>query len=263
MDEQSLRAALADLPIGRLDYYQETDSTNERALVALGKEREMVDYHPLVAERQTAGRGRMGCNWVITPGAPPAFTLVMQPNQVEQTRLGLFSLLGALSICRALDTLCGPAAQVKWPNDVLLGGKKTAGVLAESRWEGSRLRGVALGMGINVLPESIPRGMELLFPATCVQDNCPAPAQPVPMLKAVLTELISMRRLLPQEEFLSEYGRYLAFRGEVVQLSLPDHEIREGTLVGVDAAGQLILEDPHGKPVRFPIGDLRLRPKSD
>lgn len=260
MDEKTLRVMLEDLPISRVDYYEETDSTNERALAALGKEQERMDYRLLVAERQTAGRGRMGRSWVTTPGASLAVTLIILPDQSEQKRLGLFSLLGALSICRALDGFCGPLARVKWPNDVLLGGRKTAGVLVESRWEGEVLRGIALGIGINVLPQSVPTGQELLFPATCVQAHCQEKVDPLRVLHAVLVELLSLRPLLSTEEFIHEYTSLLAYRGEEVQLSLPNNETANGTLAGIDNTGELILRSADGLETLHPIGDLRLRP---
>jgi BirA family transcriptional regulator, biotin operon repressor / biotin---[acetyl-CoA-carboxylase] ligase len=260
MDEKTLRKMLEDLPISRIDYYAETDSTNERALAVLGVEEERMDYRLLVAQRQTAGRGRMGRSWVTTPGASLAITLIILPDESEQKRLGLFSLLGALSICRALDSLCGPGAQVKWPNDVLLGGRKTAGVLAESRWEGGVLRGIALGMGINVLPQSVPTGQELLFPATCVQAHCREKVDPLRVLRAVLVEFIDLRPLLPEAEFVHDYLRFLAYRGEEVQLNLPNDETARGTLAGIDDTGELILRSADGLETRYPIGDLRLRP---
>ena len=259
MDEKTLRLMLQDLPVSKMDYYEETDSTNERALVLLGM-KDRMDYHLLVAERQTAGRGRMGRSWVTTPGASLAVTMIILPDESEQKRLGLFPLLGALSICRALQGLCGPLARVKWPNDVLLGGKKTAGVLAESRWEGGILCGIALGMGINVLPESVPQGQELLFPATCVQSHCREKVDPLRVLKVILAELIALRPLLPEAEFYREYTRFLAYRGEEVMLSLPEDQTASGTLAGIDDTGELILRGADGLDTRYPIGDLRLRP---
>ena len=260
MDEKTLRLMLQDLPISKMDYYTETDSTNERALVALGEKLPPPQYSLFIAERQTAGRGRMGRSWVTTPGASLAVTLIILPTKREQERLGLFPLLGALGICRALQDLCGPLAQVKWPNDVLLGGQKTAGVLAESRWEGGILRGIALGMGINVLPESVPHSQELLFPATCVQAHYREKVDTLRVLKAILAELIALRPLLPESEFILDYLRFLAYRGQEVQLSLPNDETATGTLAGINDTGELILRGADGLDTRYPIGDLRLRP---
>ncbi len=260
MDEASLGEALYDLPIVRIDYFTETDSTNERALAALGEQGAREEYILMVAERQTAGRGRMGRSWITTPGASLAATLLIHPTKTEEQKLGLFSLLGALSICRSLTGLCGARAQVKWPNDVLLDGRKTAGVLAESRWDGGQIRGIALGMGINVLPESVPTGQNLLFPATCVQAHCEQPVDPVTVLRAVLRELFSLRPYLLELRFFQAYINCLAYVGEDVQLTLPHNEKVHGKLAGIDATGQLILKDADGLETCYPIGDLRLRP---
>ena len=77
--------------------------------------------------------------------------MIFQPKADEIARLGLFSLLGGLAVCRAIQDFAGIRAQVKWPNDVLLEGMKTTGILAETSWQGGRMAGLVLGIGINLL----------------------------------------------------------------------------------------------------------------
>ena len=88
MNEQSLKNALEGLPVPEVIYFEETDSTNERALNLAGTAEE---FTLLVADRQTAGRGRMGRRWVTTPDSSLAFTLILHPTSTEQQFMGFFS----------------------------------------------------------------------------------------------------------------------------------------------------------------------------
>jgi len=90
----------------------------------------------------------------------------------EIHKLALFSPLGALALCLSISMHCEVQAEIKWPNDVLLNGRKTAGILAESHWQENRLSGLVLGIGVNLLKESVPPDDQILFPATCVQAHC-------------------------------------------------------------------------------------------
>ena len=163
------------------------------------------EYTLLVAESQTAGRGRFSRRWLTEPGASLAFSLILYPVQEEKQKLALFSPLGALALCKAIAGLCGVEAKIKWPNDVLLGGKKTAGILAEAVWCDSVLKGIVLGIGVNLLPASVPPDDEILFPATCIQMHCPKPIQAEFFLKRIIANLFQMRPWLLDNEFISHY----------------------------------------------------------
>jgi BirA family biotin operon repressor/biotin-[acetyl-CoA-carboxylase] ligase len=102
----------------------------------------------VLADAQTAGRGRMRRSWRSDPGAGIWITLLERPFRDES--VGVLALRIALALASALDVFTASAAQLKWPNDVYVHGQKLAGVLVETRWRGTRLDWLALGVGINV-----------------------------------------------------------------------------------------------------------------
>ncbi len=257
MDRQLLQNALKDLGIPGIYYFEETDSTNERALALAVKG--APEFTLIIADRQTAGRGRFGRRWETTPGTSLAFTIILHPTLAEQERMSLFSFLGAVAICLAIEELSDIKTQIKWPNDILLGGRKTCGILAETTWNGSALEGLVLGMGINLLKGSVPPPDQLMFPATCVQAYCANKIDRIEFLKSVINNLIIWRSRTLADEFLKIYRSRLAFSGERVALSKIGGEFIEGLMVGVDDLGNLMLQDDKGKTGLHPIGDLKLR----
>ena len=261
MNEHSLREALKDLEIGQIHFFEETDSTNERALVLSGQG--APEFTLVIAERQTAGRGRFGRRWETAPGTSLAFTVIFFPTAKEQERLSLFSFLGAVAVCRSIEAVCPIEPRIKWPNDVLLDGKKACGILAETSWQGNKIEGLVLGIGINLLHGSIPPAELLMYPATCVQAHCGNEINSLAFLKTVINELKIWRPKLLSLEFLNAYRSRLAFLGEMVTLSPIEGEAVHGIMAGIDNSGNLILKGSDGSEKPYPIGDMRLREAND
>ncbi len=197
--ETSLEKLLSDLPLGALRYFSTVTSTND--LAARWAEAGAPDLALVVADEQTAGRGRLDRRWYTPPGAGLAFTLILEnqgqvSGQTAQLHLPYsprYTALGALAVCDALNAAL-PAmlpAQIKWPNDVVAQRRKLAGVLAEAQWHGSQLTAVILGIGINVAPESVLPAEQLNFPATCVETALEKPVDRWGLLHAVLERLLS------------------------------------------------------------------------
>ncbi len=130
-----------------LRWLPEVGSTNDVAL------RWASDAAPegalVVADHQTAGRGRWGRGWVSAPGQLLQFSLVLHPR-VEPSALGLLSIAAGLACADAIEDLTDLPARVKWPNDVVIGGRKVAGILIETLFESGVLKAAVLGMGINI-----------------------------------------------------------------------------------------------------------------
>jgi BirA family biotin operon repressor/biotin-[acetyl-CoA-carboxylase] ligase len=257
MNEQLIKNALKGLLIPEIFYFDEIDSTNEQALIRMSSG--FKEFTLLVADQQTAGRGRMGRKWVTTPGSSLAFTVVLHPKEEERQCMGFFSFLGGLALCMAIETHCSTLPQLKWPNDVLLDGKKTAGILAESSFQGDNLSGTALGIGVNLFAGSVPPPEEVMFPATCVADHCFYLPQREVFLASVMSYLIQWRPRIMKREFLYEYQSRLAFTGTKVVLIPPSTDEVEGILMGVDRNGHLVMELDDGEIKAFPVGDVKLR----
>lgn len=246
-----------DLSILSIYFYDETDSTNERGLelITAGA----PEYTLLVAERQTTGRGRLGRKWVTESGSSLAFSVILRPKAEEIPYLGFFSFLGALCVCLAIEEKCAAKVEVKWPNDVLIDGKKTAGVLAESSFQGEKLAGTVLGIGINLFKGSVPPSSGLRFPATYVQAHCSAIDSREKFLANVMKNLFYWRPRILDKAFIDAYRQRLAFRGRKVMLLPSGREEVKGVLKGVDDSGKLVLEMKNREEKSFVAGDLRIR----
>jgi len=261
MDELSLRNTLKGLSIPKLIYDEEVDSTNEKALGLCMKGAE--EFTLLVAERQSAARGRMGRKWVTTPGCSIAFSIILHPRGEEKQNMGFFSFLGALAVCSAIEDYCDIKPQVKWPNDVLLKGRKTAGILAESSFHGETLAGVVLGIGVNFLSLSVPPPREVIFPATCLEAHCLSLPKREVFLASIVQHLIQWRQCLRKPAFIEAYRSRLAFIGEKISLIPPCGDRVEGTMMDVDCRGYLLLELENGNIKSFPAGDISVRVNMD
>lgn len=268
MDGQLLQQALNGLPLGALRYYVQTGSTNVEA--ARWVDAGAPDLALVVADEQTAGRGRQGRSWYTPPGAALAFSLALRgdPRRILSLETPAFlarlTALGAVAVCQALSQLYDLQAQIKWPNDVLLQRRKVCGVLAEAFWQGEQLIAVILGIGINVSPASLPPDETLIYPATCVEAVLGKPASRLELLRSVIENLLRWRNRLSDPDFLAVWDALLAFKGEEVavyigtQMTEPPEE--EGVLLGLDARGCLRLRLQNGEERALCSGELRLRP---
>src|SRR5438874_277247 len=154
-------------PYAALDVVGRTASTN--ADLVLAADSGALDRTVLIAETQTAGRGRRERTWVSPPGAGLYLSVLLATGEdVAFTRLGTLSLLAGVAVARTAER-AGVRATLKWPNDVLAGDAKLAGILSEV----SQNRAVVVGIGLNVteLPESVPPGAGGLRPTSLAEQG--------------------------------------------------------------------------------------------
>jgi len=275
MDQAALEKLLAGLPLGGVRYFNAVGSTND--LAARWAAAGAPDLSLVVADEQTAGRGRIQRRWFTPPGAALAFSLVLspsslvlsspslvlhQPEVVFAAQLPRLTVLGALAVCDTLNAALPPMlpAQIKWPNDVLATRRKLAGVLAEAHWHGEQLAAVILGIGINVAPDSVPPSDLLDFPATCLEAVLEKPVDRWELLRAVLLKLIEWRQRLDEADLVQAWERRLAFRGEWVRLLQESATPLEGQVLGLNPDGALRLRLRSGEVAAFIAGEIRLRP---
>ena len=258
MNQASFEKFLASLPLSGLRYFDSIGSTNDEALAWATQG--ALDFSLVVADEQTTGRGRAGRKWVTPHGSALAFSLILRPAASEAKSPSLFTGLGALALVEALKKL-GLKPQVKWPNDVLLNGKKVAGILVETVWMGDRIECLVLGMGVNVLKESIPPPNELLFPATSVETELGRPLEREELLRDILSALVVWRAKLVTGELVKAWGENLAFRGEQVQVWQGSEEPLVGRVLGLESDGSLrLLAAQCDKIVTVHFGEIHLRP---
>jgi BirA family biotin operon repressor/biotin-[acetyl-CoA-carboxylase] ligase len=258
MNERELRRTLLDLPLGGIRYYDQIGSTNDVALAWAAEG--AADLALVVADEQTAGRGRFGRKWVTPPGTALAFSLVLRPAAEEAESVVLFSALGALAIASTLEEKYGLAPEIKWPNDVLVRGRKVSGILAETVWLGSRTESVVLGIGLNVLAEAVPAVESLNFPAISLETATGQSIDRLPLLHDILAALIAWRPRLGSGEFIQAWEDRLAFRGERVQVWAENRLVGAGQVEGLDRDGGLRLRSPEGEVFSVRFGEVHLRP---
>lgn len=261
MDEKSLRSHLSSIPVSGLRYFDRIASTNDEALI--WAEHGALDGSLVVADEQTAGRGRLNRRWVTVPGAALAFSLVLRPTPAEVEHPGLFSPLGALAVAETVDSLSNLRAEIKWPNDVLLNGRKLCGILLEASWLGERLQAVVIGIGVNLTPGAVPPAQELLFPATSLEDQPGSIPPREQILAMILARLFAWRQKINLVELIHAWERRLAYRGQMVRIEQAGREVLAGRVLGVTAGGELRLQTAAGDEVQVTAGDVRLRPAGE
>jgi BirA family biotin operon repressor/biotin-[acetyl-CoA-carboxylase] ligase len=266
MDQPTLISTLADLHLPDIRYVQRIDSTSDEARrwIAISA----PDKALVVADEQTTGRGRFQRRWYTPPGAALAFSLVLLSPPFDPHNLSRLTGLGAVAVRNALLKLYALPSQIKWPNDILIGESKAAGVLVEALWSGQILKAVIIGIGINIASESVSAvnlpPPELNYPATCVENALQHPVDRLELLHAVLYELIDT--WLPQLSltgFIQEWEANLAFRDQWVELSsgVADKNLN-GKVIGLTQDGSLQLITRAGKLVTIEVGEIHLRPTS-
>jgi BirA family biotin operon repressor/biotin-[acetyl-CoA-carboxylase] ligase len=255
--EQDLRRALTegpDAPWAALDVVGETGSTN--ADLAQRARDGAPDRSVLVAEHQSAGRGRRDRVWESPPRAGIAVSVLLRPA-VPPSRWAWLGMLAALAVTDALRTDCGLDAVLKWPNDVLVDGRKIAGLLSVT----APPDGVVVGIGLNVSQTAdelpVPTATSLRLAGSAVTDRDP-------VLRAVLRRLA--RRY---DAWLAAGGSGVApaYRercdtiGRAVRVELPDGAV-EGRADGVDDDGRLlVLPAGADRPLALSVGDVvHIRP---
>lgn len=258
MNEQKLTLALNGLGVFDFQYFDKVSSTNDMALDWIASSPQ--EYAAVMADAQTAGRGRQNRRWVTTPGASIALSIIVYPSSVEQEELGLFPLAAGLAVAHAVENQGIKTVQLKWPNDVLIMQMKTAGILVETVWDGASLKGLVVGIGINVLADAVPPSDSLLFPATCIQSHADQEPDQITLIADTIANLQRIRKDLTSPDFVQRYTSKLAFRGQKVSIRESDAQITTGEIAGIDPSGQLCLRLDDGRIQTFPAGDVSLRP---
>ena len=228
MDIERLRRAF---PARRIDYYPAIDSTMR---AAVGLEPGSV----VLADRQTAGQGRHGRRWHSEPASGISCPIVLKPAPALTLALGLAT---ADAIKRATGIVC----DLRWPNDVMLAGKKVAGIL---------VRNAIAGIGINVNHTSFPA--ELASEATSLRLHTGAPVSLTDIILALLPAIDAFVEL-DKDTILRRFARASTYAaGRRVTVAQPDGII-EGTTAGLDPAGFLIVRKDDGTDTLIVAGGVR------
>ena len=212
----------------------------------------------VVADYQSAGRGRQGRQWVAPPGSSLLLSIVFRadaPSPVPQRYTATVSVALAEAV-ECVSPALRPA--IKWPNDLMLGGRKVAGVLAEGAWDGERLT-VIVGAGTNV---RLPTETLVAFPTSTSLELESGLAPDRGNLLAALVDRLAELSLLPAGELFDRWRARLWGRGQRLRLRALDgadlDRVREVVVLGVDADGALRVRLDDGSEARTTTAELIL-----
>jgi BirA family transcriptional regulator, biotin operon repressor / biotin---[acetyl-CoA-carboxylase] ligase len=247
LDQARLAQELPSLggPWTAIGVVRQTGSTNADLLDLA--ERGLNDGAVLVAEEQTAGRGRQGRSWVSPPGTALTFSVLLRPERIPPARLGWLPLVAGTGTAIAVRALTGLDARLKWPNDVLIGGRKLAGILAEGAGNA-----VVVGIGLNVSadPGELPSGPGGLPPTSLLAEGVPV-ARDV-LLIEILRAFGQWYKTFSQEPdpqrigLLAQYAKLSATVGRDVRVELPGGALVSGMAVDIDPEGRLLVDTGTG-----------------
>lgn len=222
-----------------------------------------TDGTALIAEEQTAGRGRRDRRWAVPHGTAILCSLICRPP-LRPDDLFPLSAVVSLGLCRAVEQITGLRPEVKWPNDLLLDGCKLAGILTVARLAGGALDHAVVGFGLNVnlRPEQLPIASENTPGATSLAIALGRPVDRLALLAAVLTAIDDAYDLLhagARDAVHAGWRARLVGLGEVVRVQT-DGGLVEGRFVDVEENGALVLATASGSR-RLLVGDVILGPR--
>ncbi len=253
-------AHLTTRRLGRaVRHFESVDSTNRQA--DRWAEAGAPEGALVVADQQLRGRGRRNRSWYAHPGGSLLLSLVLRPR-VPAGQAPLLTYAAAAALAGALARWVEEeTVAIKWPNDVLLGGRKVAGILLEMRTEGALPAHVVVGVGVNV---QVPPGAfpaELAGAATSVSEWCAPPGPDrLDVLCAFLERFEALYDAFGREGFTpvrAAWKRWFRHRGRPVRIHAPSGLI-EGRALGLDEDGAFLVERPDGSRARVVAGDLEL-----
>jgi len=214
----------------------------------------------LAAEHQSAGRGRLGRAWTSPPRAALTFSVLLRPSAVPRARLGWLPLLAGVAVAAAVRAVAAVDAQLKWPNDVLAGPAKVAGILAEAAGDA-----VVVGIGVNVstgpaeLPPPGPGGL----PATSLLLEQARSLDRAVLLAEILAGLERRYRawsaVLGDTErsgLRAEYTGLCGTLGRRVRVELPGGRVLDGVAAALDPDGRLLVSMPPDTDLPVAAGDI-------
>ena len=246
----------------RFVYRPESESTMDDAMRMLERFR-LTSGAVLLAETQTGGRGRAGRAWVSPPDVNLYFTVVMFLSPAESRHLAYVTPLATALAVEEVTSRHGAAlrADLKWPNDVLVGGKKVGGVLIETteKETGEPVTLVGVGVNVNLDVAAYP---EIAAIATSLRD---AAGKPMPR-EEVLAAFCNHLEALHEAALAGSRAPFEAWRARLVTLGREvtasgAAETVRGKAVDVDTDGALLIETPGGSVVRVEAGDVTLAPR--
>lgn len=208
----------------------------------------------VIAGEQTSGRGRLNRNWVTSPDSCIAVSVILYPNIKT---LPYLIMIASLAVVESIRATTGLKAQIKWPNDVLIGGKKVCGILIENGFRGNTVSSViGIGVNVNLKCGEIP---DIANTATSLSDGLGKNVSRLEVLRAMFE---AMEKLYIDAKtdgsVFREWRDNLITLGKRVKVTSPQ-SVQEGVAESVNPDGSLMLRKPDGQLVKIVAEDVTLR----
>ena len=234
-----------------IKYYPELDSTNSKAWELISEKAENGTV--IITDNQLKGRGRQSNKWISTPGKSLTFSIILYPNAMP-SQINLYSLIAGLAITDCLIDY-GIQAKLKWPNDILINGKKVGGILCESKISGGVIKSIVIGIGINVNEpiEAFPNNLRKNATALMIESGT---QYQIEILLANILNHLEHRIQNQDETYLQilDWEKFCAHLGQKVTFHI-GREIVTGIFKGLTETGQAIITI-NNKEVNFDSGEI-------
>ena len=240
-----------------LKHFESVDSTNEVAKRFAAKgDKDKTVY---IAEEQTAGRGRLDRSWTSKKGANLMFTILLRPAFRPQDASKV-PIIAAVAVAQSLRNFTRLVAQVKWPNDVLIGPKKICGIRCEMAADFDRAEWLIVGIGVNVNQTVFPK--ELADKATSVRAESNRNTSRPQLLLSILSDFFDLYKKTFEEggfdDVIVEYTKMSVLFQQMITIQAGGRETH-GRCIGFDREGCLIMQNEQNRRVRIMAGDVSIR----
>jgi len=232
----------------KIIYLPVTSSTNDIAVREA--QAGALEGTIVIAGTQTAGKGRLGRVWT-SPEGVLAFSIILRPSL---DRVSSLIMVSSLAVLHTIKQITGIQAEIKWPNDVLIRGKKVSGTLIENGWRGNIPEYAVVGIGLNVNfnPDNYP---EITGTATSLSRET---GKFIPVREVTKQLIIELDQYYFQESVFEEWKANLVTLGKTIRVT-SGKTVYSGIAQSVDEHGSLILRQPDGTIVTINVGDVTLR----
>lgn len=255
---EEIRSVLHSRWLGkRILYYDTTDSTNLRAKEAA----ETPDSHGLlvITDSQEAGRGRRGRSWSSEKGEALAMSFVLKPKLACE-KLSMITLPAAVAVSRAIERVTGLVNEIKWPNDIVIHGRKVCGILTEMSTQEDYVNHVVVGIGVNVNTAHFPEEIKDMAGSLFTEGQ--KRVKRAVLAAAILEEFENIYDQFEQMENLSflqeEYNSRLVSMGKEIKVVSKDGE-RKGRSGGINETGELYVTFEDGTTELVYSGEVSVR----
>lgn len=241
-------------------YFDSVPSTQDIAREWALADPDLPSGAVVIADHQTAGRGRQGREWLSQPGSSLMCSIVLRPDPTPD-HLPRVTMIGGVAVHEILEPLLANRVALKWPNDIHADGRKLCGVLAEATWIGDQLAAVILGIGLNVRCDFT--GTDLASTATCLEAAGGWPVHRRNLLVVLLARVDHWAKRIGDPALLAAWQERLGTLGKRVRVytdtSNPDSPFFTGIAESVDDNGGLVVRLDSGEQRIVYAADVGLR----